>query len=131
MGGTKAVPPDDFDFGHLGLDVLGQMLVGDTQNAVHPQGAHHIHRVGAGAAHIAFGLHFRRGVNIRHHRHAVVLRLELNQILAGDHIRHGASGIGVAQKNLLLRGKKLCGFRHKVHAAKHNDIGIGFCRLLA
>ena len=62
--------------------VLGQILVGDHDDAVTLDPIDDVECIGRGAAHIGHGLNGRRGVHIRHNGHA------------GIHLAHGDNVVG-------------------------------------
>ncbi|OQC22831.1 MAG: hypothetical protein BWX70_03011 [Verrucomicrobia bacterium ADurb.Bin070] len=58
-----------------------------------------------------------------------MLRLEVAELLAGDHVGHRAAGIRSRQQNRLAGIENRGGLSHKVNTAEHNDIRLDVGRL--
>lgn len=91
----------------------------------------HTHRVGRRTTEIAFGFHLRRRIDVAQNRRPGMLGLERPQLLRRDHIRHGASRLGIRQKNRFLGRQDFRRFGHEVNPAENDDIGVSLRRLHA
>ena len=69
MDFTTPLPGDDLDVG-LGLDILGQILIRDEQDARHAKAFDNLNGVCGRAADVGLGLHFGAGVDVSDDRHA-------------------------------------------------------------
>ena len=125
---AMALPGDDLD-GGLGGDPLRQILVRDHDDAFGAEQLDHAHGVRRGAGDVGLGLHFGRGVDVGHHRHAGIGLAQRAHVGAGDGAGKRAAGSGVGDQHHLVRVEQLRGLGHEMHAALHDDIGIALGRL--
>ena len=125
---AMALPGDDLDIG-LRLHPFGQELVGNHDDAFGAERFHHAHRVRRGAADIRLGLHVRRRVHIGHDRHAGISLAQRPHVCAGDRGGKRAARAQVGDQHFLVRVEELRGLCHKMHAALHDDLGVGLGRL--
>jgi hypothetical protein len=122
MGGAVAGPQDELAAEGF-LDDGAEMLVGDEDDVVAFVAPDDVHGVAGGAAAVAFGLHLGGGVDVADDLGAGVAGLEFAQLVAGDHVGHGAAGAGVGQEDGLAGIQDGGGFGHEMHAAEHDDAG--------
>ena len=85
-----------------------------------------LHGVAGGAAAVAFGFHFGGGVDVADDFGAGVLRLELAELRAREHVGHGAAGAGVGHEHRLAGIEDGGGLGHEMHAAEDDDVGVDF-----
>ena len=94
-----------------------------------PERLHDAHGVGGGATDVAFGLHFGRGVDIGDHRHAGIGLAQGAHIGASDRGRKRTAGAAIGDQHHLVGIEQLRGLGHEMHAALHDDLGVGLRRL--
>ena len=122
----RAVPfPEVTDLVGMGGDVAAEVAVRHQDDFLGLEGVDHPHRVGAGTADVAFGLDGGTGVDVGDDRRAGVTGLHLPQAIGGDHVGHGAAGVGTGEQHDLVRGQDGSAFGHEVDPAKDNDLALG------
>ena len=106
-------------------DVAAEMLIGHEDDfIVRAEGAHHFFGVAGGHADIAFRLDFGGRIDVAYGFRAGMLGFKSAQLIAGDHVGHGAAGAKVGNENGLFRIEDRRGFGHEENAAEHDHVGV-------
>ena len=117
--------PEDVLHAELVRDVRAEVLVGHEQDlAVLREPRHDLFGVAGGDADVALGLHLGGGVHVADGGGAGVLRLELAELRARDHVRHRAAGRGVGDEHGLARVEDGGRLGHEVDAAEHDHVRL-------
>ncbi len=122
------LPEDDLHVGAAG-HVAAQVLVGQEDDPLAAERLDDLDRVGRGAADVRLRLHRRRGVDVGHHRHPRIALAQQAHVGGGDRGGQRAARLQVGDQDRLLRAQELGGLGHEVHAAEHDDLGVGLGRL--
>ena len=121
---------------HLVGGVAPEVLVGHEENPLAAlerplQRRHRVRRRADGAAALADErLNRRRRIDVGHRHdagdaHLLQLFPARLELLRLDHVGHRAAGGQVRQDDLLMRrGQDVRAFRHEVHAAEHDVVGV-------
>ena len=108
-----------------------QKLVRHKQNGlIRGNGLHHFGGVGRRADVIAFRLHRRRRIDVRHHHRARIARLPFPQFVRRDRGRKRTARAQIRQQHDLLRADDGRRLGHEVHAAEHDHVRAGLGRRL-
>ena len=124
---AAAVPGDDLDAG-LRRDVLRQILIRQEDDAIRTpftrRPFNDSRSVRRRAAHVAFGFHIGRSVDVSNDRHARKALLDQAHIRACDRSGERAARAHVRDQHRFLRRQNLRGLGHKVDAGLYDDGGI-------
>ena len=108
-----------------------EIFVGDKEKvAILGRGIDDFHGVAAGDNHVALGLHRGAAIDVGNRVKVRIGHQQLGEFGRGATGFEGATGVEVGENDGLVRVNNLCGFGHEVNAAKDDDVGRSFRRLL-
>ena len=124
VDGAVPAVEDEVLLGHLQAHVVAQMHVGDEEDVLLRQLAHHLDGVGGGHAHVAPALDLGGGVDVADHGEVVVARLDRVHVSLAHHVRHGAVGRGLGKQHRARGVEHLGALGHERHAAQHDGRAV-------